>query len=100
LLAWTLAPLTARAVVSAGFSLLLVFSSYYAVSRRFESEADRNAALVAGNPEAATRALAALYSKTRRPLGGKDFWCSAETHPGFLDRIEPSPDRLRFRVVA
>jgi Zn-dependent protease with chaperone function len=58
----------------------------YAVSRRFEYEADRDSALFTGNPEAAIRALVALYRKTRTPMERARFLDLFATHPGLRRR--------------
>lgn len=89
LLQWALAPVTAwPRAVWVSFSLLSVWASHYAVLRRFEYEADRSAARVTGNPDAAIRALTALYRKTRTPVERGRLLTLVETHPGLVDRIQ------------
>jgi Zn-dependent protease with chaperone function len=58
----------------------------YGVSRRFEYEADRDSALLTGNPEAAIRALIALYRKTGTPIERNRFLDLYTTHPGLRRR--------------
>jgi Zn-dependent protease with chaperone function len=58
----------------------------YGVSRRFEYEADRDSALFTANPEAAIRALVALYRKTGTPMERTRFLDLFTTHPGLRRR--------------
>jgi Zn-dependent protease with chaperone function len=67
--------------------LLVPALSYYAMSRRFEYEADRDAFRLLGNPEAEIRSLAALYRKTSTPIERSNFLELFMTHPNFVNRI-------------
>jgi Zn-dependent protease with chaperone function len=67
--------------------LLVPVLSYYAMSRRFEYEADRDSVRFLGNPEAGIRSLAALYRKTGMPIERSNFQEVFMTHPNFLNRI-------------
>jgi Zn-dependent protease with chaperone function len=75
------------------------FLLMYGVSRRFEYEADRDSALFTGNPEAAIRALVALYRKTGTPMERARFLDLFTTHPGLrrrafaIARVSGIPDR-------
>jgi Zn-dependent protease with chaperone function len=68
-------------------SLLAFLLSYNGISRRFEYEADRDAALLTGNPEAEIRSLTALYRKTNSPVETSRFLELFMTHPALPNRI-------------
>jgi Zn-dependent protease with chaperone function len=68
-------------------ALALPFLAYYAISRKFEYEADRDAVRLTGDPEAAVRALAALYVKTGAPVERNKFLELFRTHPNLLNRV-------------
>jgi Zn-dependent protease with chaperone function len=85
---FTFAPLLSHHRAFAVSVLLLVpVLSYYAMSRRFEYEADRDSLRFLGNPEAEIRSLAALYRKTGMPIERSNFQEVFMTHPNFLNRI-------------
>jgi Zn-dependent protease with chaperone function len=85
---FTFAPLLLQHMAMAVSVLLLVpLLSYYAMSRRFEYEADRDSVRFVGNPEAEMRSLAALYRKTGTPLERSNFLELFMTHPNFVNRI-------------
>jgi Zn-dependent protease with chaperone function len=85
---FTFAPLLSQHSPLAVCVLLLVpLLSYYAVSRRFEYEADRDSLRLLDNPEAEIRSLAALYRKTSTPIERSNFLELFMTHPNFVDRI-------------
>jgi Zn-dependent protease with chaperone function len=67
--------------------LLVPLLAFYAVSRRFEYQCDREAVLLTGNPEAGVRALAALYVKASMPIQRSGFVELFMTHPKLLNRI-------------
>jgi Zn-dependent protease with chaperone function len=84
----TFAPLLSQYRSPAVSVLLLVpVLGYYAVSRRFEYEADRDSVRLLGNPEAEIRSLAALYRKTGTPIERSNFQELFMTHPNFVNRV-------------
>lgn len=85
---FTFAPLLSRHRPPAISVLLLApLLSYYAMSRRFEYEADRDSVRFLGNPEAEIRSLAALYRKTGTPIERSNFQELFMTHPNLVNRI-------------
>lgn len=78
----------------------------YGVSRRFEYEADRDSALFSGNPEAAIRALVALYRKTGTPMERNRFLDLFTTHPGLrrrafaIARVSGIPDKRVAQILS
>lgn len=69
------------------FDLLAAILTYYAISRRFEYEADLDALRFTGDPEAGIRALAALYEKTGAAVERSTFSELFATHPNLLNRV-------------
>lgn len=69
------------------FNLLVPIFAYYAISRRFEYEADRDAVRFTGNAEAGICALAAVYAKAGAPIERSRFLELFATHPNILNRV-------------
>jgi Zn-dependent protease with chaperone function len=86
-MSWALASLIGphESVFLLGF-LLTILLSYFAISRRFEYEADRDAALLVGSPQPGIRALAALYRKTGTPIEEGLLLELFMSHPSFANR--------------
>jgi Zn-dependent protease with chaperone function len=85
---FTLAPLLSHyRPLFVSVLLLVPVLSYYAISRRFEYEADGASVRFIGNPEAEIRSLAALYRKTSTPIERSNFLELFMTHPNFVNRI-------------
>jgi Zn-dependent protease with chaperone function len=85
---FTFAPLLSmHRALTVSVLLLVPLLSYYALSRRFEYEADRDSLRLLDNPEAEIRSLAALYRKTSTPIERSNFLELFMTHPNFVNRI-------------
>jgi Zn-dependent protease with chaperone function len=62
--------------------------TFYSLSRRFEYEADRAAAGLTNDPDAAIQALASLYRHTQKPAEYNRFAEFFSTHPSLSRRVE------------